>query len=170
MTEQKLTARLSDGTEWEVVEKWTADGPGCVRCSLKPLKPSPPKAPKEVWVSFFRDGTPLNVESVYYGDSYRRYILAPEHEPKKSAIVEEIEKLRARRNELYSKMDAINAETERCIKTQDKKPAREWWIARWSENGTRWAGEKTFSSQFDASRWSMGCPYAVEVVHVREVV
>jgi hypothetical protein len=52
----KLTARLSDGTEWEVVER--CDTPfdiktntildGYDRMLLKPLKPSPPK---ELWVA-----------------------------------------------------------------------------------------------------------------------
>lgn len=78
----KLTARLSDGTEWEVDGKWAADGPGCVRCSLKPLKPSPPK---EVYVSYGA-GRVWNVEEYDFsnegGYPARRYVLAEEPKAK----------------------------------------------------------------------------------------
>jgi hypothetical protein len=49
MTEKKLTARLSDGTEWKVVNNLPAtEGSENRVVWLTPIKPSPPK---ELWVA-----------------------------------------------------------------------------------------------------------------------
>jgi hypothetical protein len=89
MTE-KLTAKLSDGTEWEVVrlEHRTYDVhtnqmiDGWKMALLKPLKPSPPK---EVWVSY-GVGEVWNVETHDFskegGYPAHRYVLAEEPKEK----------------------------------------------------------------------------------------
>lgn len=55
MTSEKLTAKLSDGTEWKVVSNEpTAKGSENRVVWLMPLKPSPPK---EVFLCVYSDGS-----------------------------------------------------------------------------------------------------------------
>lgn len=85
----KLIAKLSDGTEWEVVNNMpTAEGSENRVVWLKPLKPEPPK---EVWANIYPDGDRRfyedrdsadilgNPERI--GGKAHRYVLAPEPEP-----------------------------------------------------------------------------------------
>lgn len=179
---EKLTAKLSDGTEWEVVEKWTADGPGCVRCSLKPLKPSPPK---EVFLCVYSDGsvsatylTAEDASKYALGLSapypVHRYTLAPEPESNSAPKCIFCEKpmdliWQAGSTRNYSCLPCINA---RVKKAHDKKPAREWWDVRYINSGQpfcsyTWSIDaKEFADRENkSSGWRK-----YEVVHVREVV
>lgn len=147
MTTEKLTARLSDGTEWEVISR---AGPTCgmrsgvpyrdetIRVELRPLKPSPPK---EVYLRVYSDesvsATYLTVNEAiactrgYSGPSnIHRYILAPEPEPV-------------------------------------PKPAQEWWVVKSFQTGKV---IESFDSRDTANIFSLNCSRPVEVVHVREVV
>lgn len=86
----KLIAKLSDGTEWEVVNNMpTAEGSENRVVWLKPLKPEPPK---EVWANIYPDGDRLfysDREAVEIlgrperiGGKALRYVLASEPEKK----------------------------------------------------------------------------------------
>jgi len=91
----KLTAKLSDGTEWEVV---STAGPTCgmrsgipyrdetIRVELKPIKPSPPR---EVWVAHHKQNGTLggariaNLDNINPAFENFRYVLAEEPESDK---------------------------------------------------------------------------------------
>ena len=88
---KKLTAKLSDGTEWEA-EEFARDVTGTVHVKLTPLKPEPPK---EIFVRTYGDGTisasyRSKDEAIKYtgaqsgpSSNIHRYTLAPEPEPEK---------------------------------------------------------------------------------------
>lgn len=147
MSETKLTARLSDGTDWEVVERCNTPFDiktnqildGYDRVLLKPLKPSPPEEvfftvhekTGEIFSWALDRGTARGLSG---GRDPIRYILAPEPEP-------------------------------------DKKPAREWWIIR-----NRFTGVTLKARDSEMGAVSFVESHTVleakdfEVVHVREVV
>jgi hypothetical protein len=155
----KLTAKLSDGTEWEVYHKWTADGPGWVRCSLKPLKPSPPK---EVWANVYPDlGYGYHYKTLKEAEknlepsgSTHRYVLAEESKEEKPIY-----------NEFNFRHSWLNP------KFVAKPQPREWWDVRFMDGtaGTTWTtgvSAKDWAAK-ENERLGYQC---YEVVHVREVL
>lgn len=168
MTTEKLTARLSDGTEWEVL---STAGPTCgmrsgvpyrdetIRVELKPKKPSPPK---EVWVSCDKDGDVWNVEKHNFsnGGGYpcHRYILAPE-ETKTERMVK-----------------ASGLTDPSPFNVLKPKPAREWWDVRYLDDGRPYC---SYDNEAQAKLWceqengwlrQANHKPRYEVVHVWEVV
>ncbi len=82
----KLTARLSDGTEFEVLTQSLTVGGGTHTLLVKPLKPSPPK---ELWVNVYTTNTrgttvcahtdkPVALASLNPPGETHRYVLAEE--------------------------------------------------------------------------------------------
>lgn len=174
MTSEKLTAKLSDGTEWKVVSNEpTAKGSENRVVWLMPLKPSPPK---EVWIMTGPDGK-KDVYTYEHNaifnqgprDSIARYILAPEPESESAPKcifcdkpMELISQVGSARN--YSCLPCISAKVK---KAQDKKPAREWWEIR-SPDGRAYPSCTTLE-------WARKFLRKLEqedliIVHVREVV
>lgn len=115
MTASKLTAKLSDGTEWEVLSYrgqafGKRDGISykdeTIGLELKPLKNGPPK---EVFLELpgekeFQHIRSYSFDSTTTGGKYTRYVLAPEHDPEIKAAVKKA-----------------------AHQFLDKKQAREWW-------------------------------------------
>ena len=196
---EKLTARLSDGTEWEVVERCNTPFDvktnqildGYDRVLLKPLKPSPPK---EVFVNVNSDGrvdlayAPDEVLPRFSAGTFHRYILAPEPEPtswdsmvKTSGINNPspwnaLKLKQCRQCGLRFESESITAELCKTCWKGDKKPAREWWDVRYLEDGRPYT---SFESEGQAKAWCQtengylersGHKPRYEVVHVREVV
>jgi len=161
MTTEKLTARLSDGTEWEFTRnpEETFDKSSWVAW-LRPLKPSPPK---EVWVMTGPDGkkdlyTYEHNALFNQGprDSIARYLLTPEP----------AEALKEKANRLCAEVfDAEN------ILFKSPKPAREWWCVTEKQYGAVYGSFKS-EEEARSCRNCYGHPSLeyLEIVHVREVV
>lgn len=75
----KLTARLSDGQEVELMPEAYCDKGQMYLVRPLNYKPSPPK---EVFVKLESNGDPYWVDKMKLHDTCVRYILAPESEPK----------------------------------------------------------------------------------------
>jgi hypothetical protein len=137
MTEKKLTARLSDGTEWEVVgdkvyQSKAARGEHVIW--LKPLKLSPP--PKEIWVPWYgsrglggsyasKDEAPPDTDC----RSTHRYVLAEEAEGGDRQPSQYCRKCGL--SFAYTAITEAYAPEvcKSCWKSEQKKPQpREWWI------------------------------------------
>lgn len=162
MTSEKLTAKLSDGREGEVISisngargmrSGTAYVDETIHLVIKLLKPSPPK---EVWIMTGPDGkkdlyTYEHNALFNQGprDSIARYILAPEKEETPT------EKFIRLGNELINQPNATVAALK-------PKPAREWWLV----HDNQLCRLVVFGSKEKANE-----VYPLnEVVHVREVV
>lgn len=161
-TSEKLTARLPDGQEVDLVPEASCDKGQMYL--LRPLnyKPSPPK---EVFVVTNESGVLAtylsDVSDEYKGTSaiVRRYILAqePEKEPECMTCGKEMERLGGSNRNYFCRY---------CV---EPKPAREWWEVR---TGT------TFSSVYSAQHTYERAILAAslfdrgeyKIVHVREVV
>lgn len=84
----KLTAKLSDGREYEVTSTFMKGDGTEVQLFCEPIKPEPPK---EVWANYYPDGKFGNLYpsldeakcSARPDGRSHRYILAPEPEPEK---------------------------------------------------------------------------------------
>jgi hypothetical protein len=170
MTEKKLTAKLSDGTEWEVVER--CDTPfdiktntildGYDRMLLKPLKPSPPK---EVFVTMHKETGSLvsvrkailNTDDLYKCYSFHRYVLAEETLKEKAIRLGK---------------EAFNGENI-LFKKLEKPQPREWWDVRYKKNGKAYC---SYYVETDASEFVVRenrvrpMESQLEVAHVREVL
>ena len=105
----KLTAKLSDGREFEVLCQSLTVGGGAQHLTVIPLKPEPPE---EIFVRLYSDGSisasyRTMTEAIAYTRGYSgpsniyRYTLAPEPEP------------------------------------EQKKP-REWWVVTRSDGDVAW--------------------------------
>lgn len=186
MTTEKLTARLSDGTEWEVL---STAGPTCgmrsgvpyrdetIRVELKPKKPSPPK---EVWINLYPDGQFAATHRSKYsamtncentGAVTLRYILAPEPESKPSGVIENTCKQCGRKFDYLCVTEGYERDLCGGCLLGVKKPAREWWVVVKKVTGVP---HTTRNSEADAvsfvESFSVVEARQYEVVHVREVV
>jgi len=162
VSEIKLTAKLSDGTEWEFTTppQETFDKSGWVAW-LKPLKPSPPK---EVFLRVYSDNSisatyrtakeAVECAPGYLGPSnIHRYTLATEET--------------AREKNIRLGKEMFNADN--AMLKELKKPAREWWDVRNKKDGSICSTFHTEdAASFYVRKHFLGEAY--EVVHVREVV
>lgn len=167
MTSEKLTAKLSDGTEWKVVSNEpTAKGSENRVVWLMPLKPSPPK---EVWVPYYEETPkgedPLGSaflsreEAASVGARVLHYTLAPE--PKCMNCDKEMERIGESSKNYFCR---------HCVVPEDPKPAREWWEVRYRDATTT---VNSFPSKERAEGFMSHFGSALdsyEIVHVREVV
>ncbi len=168
----KLTARLSDGTEWEVENVLThiydaitnEPLPGHRMASLKPIakKPSPPK---EVWVAIEKStglcgaARPIDIGGgISHDYNNFRYVLA--EEPKCMTCGYEMQSIAGSNRNYFC---------SHCI-VPDKKPQpREWWDVR-TYYGSVYA---SYMNEADAKEFlaTLGARQRYyKVVHVREVL
>lgn len=163
MSSEKLTAKLSDGTEWEFTTppQETFDKSGWVAW-LKPLKPSPPK---EVFLCVYSDGS---VSATYLtaedASKYALGLSAPYPVHRYTLATEET----AGEKNMRLAKEMFNADN--AMLKALKKPAREWWEVRYRDDTN---AVSSFSSKERAEGFMAHFGLALdsyEIVHVREVV
>jgi hypothetical protein len=164
----KLTAKLSDGTEWEVVNtRIEVEYPDTHKqltnhrtVLLKPIKPSPPK---EVWVNVY-DGkhfgsafSKKEVEDIGLRDlpAAVRYVLAEETLKEKT---------------IQACYEALNGENLFLKKLKEPQP-REWWVVCCEDESLPhgpWSRKADAENFMETQRYY--APGTMKIVHVREVL
>jgi hypothetical protein len=171
----KLTAKLSDGTEWEV-DILVHQRDGTKNAVLQPLKPSPPK---EVWIVQYSDGSiSASYRSAEEAEKYtvgfsgtskpHRYVLAEEPKEQLNVTVENIcKRCNQRFDYLCVHEGYVRNLCAGCLGNHTKPQPREWWCVYDDKLGIHhlFAHEASARLFHEVDKTERDTPF-----HVREVL